>query len=37
MKHYYDIKQIKPNKVYNIQLSPRKSGKNYARQKRGRR
>ena len=39
MKHnnYYDLKQIKPNKVMKFKLNPRDSGKNYARQKRGKR
>ena len=38
MKHnYYDLKKIKPNKVIKIKLQPRDSGKNYVRQKRGKR
>lgn len=38
MKHrYYDSKQIKPNKIMKFKLNPRNSGKNYAKQKRGRR
>ena len=35
--NYYDLKQIKPNKIIKFKLSPRDSGKNYVRQKRGRR
>lgn len=35
--NYYDIKQIKPNKVMKFKLNPRDSGKNHVRQKRGKR
>ena len=34
---YYDLKQIKPNKIMKFKLQPRDSGKNYVRQKRGKR
>lgn len=35
--NYYDIKQIKPNKVMKFKLNPRDSGRNYAKRKRGKR
>lgn len=35
--NYYDIKQIKPNKVMKFKLNPRNSGRNYAKRKRGKR
>ena len=33
--NYYDLKQIKPNKVMKFKLLPRASGKFHVRQKRG--
>lgn len=35
--NYYDLKQIKPNKVMKFKLNPHGSGKNHVRQKRGKR
>lgn len=34
---YYDLKQLKPNKIMKFKLHDREYGKNYVRQKRGKR
>ena len=36
MNNYYDLKQIKRINVVKVKLSPRDSGKNYIKQKGGR-